>query len=80
MYVGYMQVLCHFMRVLGDTSGKEPPCQCRRCKRHGFSPWVGRIPLKEDMTIHSSILAWRIPCTEEPGGLESVGLQRVRHN
>ena len=29
---------------------------------------------------HSSILAWRIPWIEEPGGLESVGLQRVRHN
>ena len=44
MYVGYMQVLCHFMSILGDTSGKEPPCQCRRCKRHGFDPWVGKIP------------------------------------
>ena len=29
---------------LGGTSGKEPACQCRRCKRHGFSPWVGKIP------------------------------------
>ena len=29
---------------LGGTSGKEPACQCRRCKRHGFSPWVGTIP------------------------------------
>ena len=38
MYVGYMQVLCHFMGFLGDSSGKEPPCQCRRYKRHGFDP------------------------------------------
>ena len=33
--------------VLGfqsGTSGKEPTCQCRRCKRHGFEPWVGKIP------------------------------------
>ena len=31
------------------------------------------------MTTHSSILAWRIPWTEEPGGLQSMGTQRVRH-
>ena len=31
-------------------------------------------PLEEGMTTHSSILAWRIPCTEEPGGLQSMGL------
>ena len=36
-------------------------------------------PLEEDIVIHSSILAWRIPWTEEPGGLQSIGLQRVRH-
>ena len=32
------------------------------------------------MATHYSILAWRIPITEEPGGLQSMGLQRVRHN
>ena len=32
------------------------------------------------MATHSSILAWRIPWTEEPGGLQSVGFQRVRHD
>ena len=37
-------------------------------------------PLEEEMAIHSSVLAWRIPWTEEPGGLQSIGLQRVRHN
>ena len=36
-------------------------------------------PLEEGMTTHSSVLAWRIPWTEEPGGLQSVGSQRVRH-
>ena len=34
-------------------------------------------PLEEEMTTHSSILAWRIPWTEEPDGLRSIGLQRV---
>ena len=37
-------------------------------------------PLEESMATHSSILAWRIPWTEELGGLPSMGLQRVRHN
>ena len=37
-------------------------------------------PLGKKMATHSSILAWRIPWTEEPGGLQSIGLQRVGHN
>ena len=37
-------------------------------------------PLKKEMATHSSILAWRIPWTEEPGGLQSLGSQRVRHD
>ena len=37
-------------------------------------------PLEEEMATHSSILAWKIPRTEEPGGLQSMGSQRVRHD
>ena len=37
-------------------------------------------PLEEDMVTHSSILAWRIPWTEEPGGLQSIGSQTVGHD
>ena len=37
-------------------------------------------PLEEGMATHSDILAWRIPWTEEPGGLQSIGLQRVGHD
>ena len=37
-------------------------------------------PLEKGTVTHSSILAWRIPWTEEPGGLQSTGSQRVRHN
>ena len=40
----------------------------------------GEDPLEKDMTTHSSILAWRIPWTEEPGGQQSMGLQRVGHD
>ena len=36
--------------------------------------------LEKGMATHSSILAWRIPWTEEPGGLQPMGLQRVRHD
>ena len=46
--------------------------------------WVWSLgqenPLEEEMAIHSSILAWEIPGTEEPDGLPSMGLQRVGHN
>ena len=37
-------------------------------------------PLEEGMATHSSILAWRVPWTEEPGGLQSIGSQRAGHN
>ena len=40
----------------------------------------GEDPLEEEMASHSSILAWEIPWTEGPGGLQSTGLQRVRHD
>ena len=46
--------------------------------------WVRSLgwkdPLEEGMATHSSILAWRIPWTEEPGGVQSMGLQRVGHD
>ena len=46
--------------------------------------WVRSLswqdPLEEEMATHSSILAWRIPWTGEPGGLQSMGSQRVRHD
>ena len=52
----------------GGSSGKESICQCRKCKRHGFDPWVWEDPLEEGMATHSRILAWGIPWTEEPRG------------
>ena len=46
--------------------------------------WVQSLdcedPLEKEMVIHSSILAWKIQRTEEPGGLQFMGLQRIRHN
>ena len=52
---------------------KNPPVNAGDFRRVGFNPLVRKIPLKEDMTTHSSILAWRILWTEEPGGLQRVG-------
>ena len=49
-----------------------------------WETWVRSLgredPLEEDMATHSSILAWRIPWTEESGGLQSLAWQRVGHN
>ena len=40
----------------------------------------GEDPLEKEMATHSSMLAWKIPRTEEPGGLQSMGLHRVGHD
>ena len=48
--------------------------------RRGFSPWVGKIPWSRKWLNYSSILAWKVAWTEEPGELQSIGSQRVRHN
>ena len=58
-----------------DTSGKEPTCQCRRRKETQVQSLGGGDPLEDGMATHSSILAWRIPWTEEPGRLQPLGLQ-----
>ena len=63
-----------FYRLPWRLSSEESTWQCRR---HGFDAWVGRS-LEEEMAAHS-VPAWRIPRTEEPGGLRSVGSHRVRH-
>ena len=57
-------------------NGKDPACQC---KRYGFDLLGQEDSLEEEMAAHSSILAWRIPQTEEPGRLQSIGLQRLGH-
>ena len=51
-----------------------------RMQETGFEPWVGKIPLEKEMAIHSSTIAWKIPWTEGPGRLQSMGSQRVGHD
>ena len=82
-------ILCYivfgilYLVKMGFPSGarsKETSCQCKRLEKWVRSiPGSGRSPAGGTAT-HSSILAWRIPWTEEPGGLQSMGLPRVRHN
>ena len=59
---------------------KSPPAKAGDVR----DTWVCSLgqedALEEGMATHSSILAWRIPWTEEPGGLQSMGSQRVRHD
>ena len=58
---------------------KKSTCQCRRRKRCRFIPGLGRS-LEKEMATHSSILVWEVPCTEEPGGLQPIRLQRIGYN
>ena len=60
----------------GGSDGKESACNGGYL---GLIPGLGN-PLEEGMATHPSVLAWRIPWTEEPGGLQSMGSQRVRHD
>ena len=62
------------LSLMMEEKGHEPK------KETWVNPWVGKIPLEKEMAIHSSTLAWRIPWTEEPDGLLSMGLQRAGHD
>ena len=68
------RLLCISMGLSGGANRKEIACQCRRHKT-----WVQslgwEVPLEKGMAIHSSILAWEVPWTEESGELQSIGSQ-----
>ena len=66
----------HFGLFSDGSVSKESTCNAGDL---GSIPGWGRF-LEKEMATHSSILAWRIPWTEEPGGLQSIGSQRVRHD
>ena len=59
------------------VGSKRIHLKCRKC---GFDPWVGKIPWRRRWQLTPIFLAWEIPWTEEPGGLPSMGSQRVGHN
>ena len=58
---------------------KNRPADAGDIREEGSIPGLGRSPGGEHAT-HSSILAWRIPWTEDPSRLQSMGLQRIRHD
>ena len=63
----------------GGASGKESTCQCRRHKKCEFDPWVGEIPWGRKWQATPVFLPEKIPWTEEPGSLQFMGSQGVRH-
>ena len=65
-----------YLGFLGGSDGKESTCNAGDS---GSIPGLGQSPGEEGGT-HSSILAWRIPWTEEPGGLEPTGSKTAGHN
>ena len=76
---------CHFLFTNlyllfpGGTSGKEPSCQCRRPKRHGFSPWVRKMPWRRERQPTPVFLSGESH-GRKPGGLQSIGTQAVGHD
>ena len=70
IYMGASQVVQWVKNMLAVQEMQEMPVW-----------FLGREdPLEEGLATHSSILTWRIPWAEKPGGLQSIGLQRVGHN
>ena len=69
-----------YMYFPGGTTGKEPACQFRIHKRCGFDPWVRKTPWRRKWQPTPVFFPGESPWTEEPGGLQSMGLQRVGHN
>ena len=61
----------------GGSDGKASSCKAGDL---GSIPGLGRPPLEKEMATHSSILAWKSPWMEEPGRLQSMGLQRVGYD
>ena len=64
----------------GGASDEEPACQRRRHIEARVRFLGQEDPLEKEIATQSSILAWGIPWTEEPGGLQSMALQRVGHD
>ena len=68
-------LLCQVCALVAQWVKHLPPMRETWVRSLGWED-----PLEKEMATHSSILAWRIPWTEEPGRLQSMGSQRVRHS
>ena len=79
-YYFFLLVIPIILVFPGGTCGKEPTCQYRRHKRHEFDPWVGKIPWRRAWQPTPVFLPRESLWTEEPGGLQFMGLQRIGHD
>ena len=72
----FLNIFLYKQGFPGDSDGKESACNA--------GDWVRSMgwedPLEQGMATHSSMFAWRIPRAEEPGGIQSIRLQRVGNN
>ena len=68
-------ILDGYVGIPWGYNGKESACQYRRCRRFGFDPWVGKISWWRKWQPTAVFLPEKIPWAEEPGRLQSVGLQ-----
>ena len=89
MFYRYIKVFIYITHIYTHTHthglsrwhlvAKNPPASTGDKRDVGSIPGQ-EDPLEEGMATHSSILAWRIPWTEEPGGLQSIGSQKFKHD
>ena len=77
MFYTYHSILLLYLSFSGGSDGKESACNAEDL---GSFPGLGRSRWEKEMTSHSSILAWRISWTEEPGRLQFMESQRVGHD
>ena len=84
MVLPYIRMNQHYIYICPLPLGASLVAQRLKCLPAMQETWVQSLgwedPLEKEMATHSSILAWRIPWREEPGGLQSTGSQRVGHN
>ena len=70
---GHLCVPAAITQLSRQHSGKESTCRRRRPKRLGFDLWLGKIPWRKRWSTHFSSFPCKIPWTEKPGGLQSMG-------
>ena len=77
---GYKMLICQLQwRFQMALVVKNPPARARDLRDTGSIPGSGRST-GEGMATHSNILAWRMPWTDKPGRLQSIGSQRAEHD
>ena len=76
----YICGTCHILGLPRWHSGKKSACQCRRCKRCGFNPWVGKIPCRRAQQPTLVFLPGESHRQRSLAGYSPMGLQRIGHD